>query len=65
MLTHLFFFGINPEQTTALWYMIDVPKAYYPIHALCGLAFLKPNWTEIQLVPYVVLWQRSCGREFG
>ena len=43
------FFGINPEQTTALWNMIDLPKGYYPIHVLWGLAFLKLYWTEIQL----------------
>ena len=47
MFTH--FFGITPEQMIALWNMIDLPKAYYPIQVLWGLAFLKLYWTEIKL----------------
>ena len=57
------FFGLSPEQTSALWDMIDLPKGYYPIHILWALAFLKLYWTEVQLaslfgVMEKTLWKR-------
>ena len=47
--TYLSFFGLNLEQTSHLWSLVELPKGYAPAHILWALSFLRLYWTETQL----------------
>ena len=47
--TYLSFFGLNPEQISHLWSLVELPKGYTPVHILWALSFLRLYWTETQL----------------